>query len=215
MPNYHIRITRPYNDIKSWIESEVCDKVVVFEHDADHEVNRTHCHLWAIGIGKSDTLKNHLRKVIGAVEATDWYFTEKNKEKQYWTDDVITYMSKGNLCYKYNKGFASEDIDEYRSKWVVPTSPLRTVDGKLVIERVVDETKKKTKRQLIEDMKSLYLDSMDTEEIIKLIRKVLVQNNEVIGMYKVMDYYDSLLMYANKKMFVDMIVQKINSRIRL
>lgn len=215
MPNFHIRISRDYATVKPWVETESCDKIVVFEHEADDEVTRTHCHIWAIGIGKSDTLKNHIKKLIGNVDKTDWYFTEKNKKKEVWTDDVITYMSKGTLTPMYVKGYTDAEIEDFKGKWVVPKSPLKMVDGKLVIEREVGDIKKKTKRQLIEDMKSLYLDNMETEEIIKLIRKVLIQNNEVIGMYKVMDYYDALLMYSDKRRFIDMVVQKINSRVRV
>lgn len=215
MPNFHIRISRPYLDIKPWVDTEVCASIVVYEHPSDDEVSRVHCHIWAIGIGKSDTLKNHLKKVIGEVDKSDWYFTEKNKKKEPWTDEVITYMSKGVLTPMYVKGYTEEQIADYCSKWVFPQSPLKCVDGKLVIEREIAEKKKKTKREIIEEMKSFYLDTMELDEVIKLIRKILIKNNEVIGMYKVMDYYDALIMYANKQLFVDMIVQKINSRVRV
>lgn len=215
MPNFHIRVSRSYSEIKPWIDNEPCSSVIVYEHPADGKVARVHCHIWAKGIGKSDTLKNHLKKVIGSVEKTDWYFTEKSKDKTEWDDNLITYMSKGVLTPQLVRGYTDEYVEEYKLKWVKPDSPVKTIDGKLYVEKEIKESKKKTKRELIEEMKNLYLESMEIEEVIKLIRKVLIKHNEVIGMYKVMDYYDSLLMYANKHKFVDMVVQKINSRVRV
>lgn len=221
MPNFHIRISRPYDCIAEWINSEPCTKLAVYEHEADDEVSRVHCHIWATGIGKSDTLKNHLRKYIGSVEKTDWYFTEKNKKKEEWNDELITYMSKGVLELKLVKGYSETEINEFRNKWVDRKkekieSKLFAEDGKLILEKIIPEkTKKMTKRQLIEKMVARYTPDMDTDEIIKIIRKILIENDEVIGMYKIIDYYDSLLMYANKEKFVDMVVAKINSRTRV
>lgn len=214
--NLHIRISRPYTDISGWILNEKHESCVVYEHDKDDEVARTHCHIWVKGIQCStDSLKNHIKKVIGPVDKSDWYFTTVNKSKEPWTDDVITYMSKGKLEPKYKNGFTDEEIDNFKSKWVVPPNPITTQDGMLVVKRVVKETNKKTKRELIQEMLETYLPEMETHEMIELIRKVLIKNNEVLGMYKVMDFYDGLLCYGAKEKFVDMMVQKINSRIRI
>lgn len=217
MPNYHVRISRSYEELKGFFENEKCTHMVVYEHDADEEVSRTHCHAWIKGCANSDTLKNHIRKLIGPVSKTDWYFTEKNKKYVEWTDDVMTYLSKGVLEVKYVIGFTEAEIEEKKNKWIkIETKPkLFNEDGKLIIEKEIKEKKKKTKRELIELMKARYVETMDVDEVVKLIRKVLVQNDEVIGMYKVMDYYDSLIMYANKQKFIDMVTQKINSRLRV
>lgn len=214
--NLQIRISRPYDDISQWILAEDCSQCVVYEHESDDEISRTHCHVWIKNVMcNTDTLKNHIRKVVGKVDKSDWAFMEVNKKtKTPYNDTLITYMSKGKLLPKYVKGFIEEEIESFRLKWTQP-NPITTQDGMLVVKREIKDSKKKTKRELIQEMLETYLPEMDTDEMIELIRKVLIRNNEVIGMYKVIDYYDSLLCYGNKERFVSMVVQKINSRIRI
>lgn len=213
----HIRISRPYSDISGWITTESCSTCIVYEHEADEEIKRTHCHMWVKGIEcNTDTLKNHIKKVLGKVDKSDWAFMAIHpKTKTPYNDTLITYMSKGVLQPMYKKNWTFEEVEEYRKKWVANPHPITTQDGKLVVKREVKETAKKTKRELIQEMLETYLPEMDTRETVELIRKVLIKNNEVLGMYKVTDFYDSLLCYGNKEKFLDMVVQKINSRIRL
>lgn len=212
--NLHVRITKSFNELENWITVEDCSQCVVYEHESDNEVSRTHCHIWLKNITcNTDTLKNHIRKVVGKVDKSDWAFMEMNKKnKTLWTDDVITYMSKGVLKPKYVKGFTDDEIEEYKSKWI---SPLSVVDGKLVLKKEVKEPKNKTQRELLQEMLDLYTEDMDTHEIVELVRKILVKNNIMMSMYKVMDYHDSILAYGSKDSFVKMITQKINSRIKI
>lgn len=213
----HIRIHREYAEIQQWIVNEDCSFCVVYQHDADQEVSRTHCHIWIKGVKcNTDSLKNHIKKVVGKVPKEDWAFMAiQPKTKTPYNDTLITYMSKGELDPKYIKGWTEEEIEEFRRKWIPPPNPITTQDGKLVVKRVVKETTKKTKRELINEMMETYLPEMELRETLELIRKVLIKNNEVLGMYKVTDFYDSLLCYGNKEKFLDMIEQKINSRIRI
>lgn len=221
MVNLHIRIDATYEVIKPFFDKVITTKGIVYEHPFNPKTGKPiHCHAWVYDVGVStDTLKNWVNKLIPDFPGHDaWYFKEKTSKKhgcKPWTDDVITYMSKGKLDPKYNVGFADEIVNDFKSKWVSQENPITTQDGKLVVKREVKETKKKTKRELIQEMLETYLPEMENHEIIELIRKVLIKNNEVIGMYKVIDYYDALLCYGNKEEFVRMIVQKINSRIRV
>ena len=100
-----------------------------------------------------------------------------------------------------------------KSLWVDHTKVnVKLVDGKLV--REVGKNKL-SKRELIDIMMADYKIYMPMEDVIKLIRKTLIKNNEVLGLYKVMDYYDALLMYGNKTEFTALIISKINSRGRV
>lgn len=209
--NLVIRISREYDVIKPWFETFTADKCIVYEHPKDDKVSRTHCHVLVYNASvKPDNMKYHLKKIDSTLKGrTDWVFSEKEVN-----DKFITYMSKGIHNPKMYKGYTEDEINKYKSEWVNPVS-LKVDNGKLVIDKPVKETKKKTKRELIELMKARYTEDMDTHEICKLIRKVLIENNEVIGLYKFTDYYDALLMYGNKERFLDMVVTKINSRIRV
>lgn len=211
--NKAIRISRPYDVIKPWFDKFTYDKIIVYEHSADAEVSRTHCHILVYGVTvQNDNLKYHLKKIDPTLNGRiDWSFSTKEVN-----DDFITYMCKGSLDPVFKVGYTDYEIDVLTAKWVDPkVSKLVLEGGKLVVDTPVKEVKKKTKRDLIELMKARYTDDMDVHDCVKLIRKVLVENNEVIGMYKVMDYYDSLLMYSDKSKFIDMVVGKINSRTRV
>lgn len=214
MVNLHIRISRSYADISGWIATEKYEQCIAYQHDADGQVKRTHVHLWMKGVKSStDTLKNHVRKITGPVDKSDWYFTTVNKVNELWTDKLITYLSKGHLLPVFNKGFNPADVETYQALWVKPPSPVELIDGKLYLRREIkEEKKKKTKRELIEEMLKTYTDELDVRETVELVRKVLIDNNEVLGMYKVMDYYDSLIMYGSKDQFVCMVVRRIQSR---
>jgi len=122
--NYAVRITRPYKDLVEFFDR--FETAVVYQHDADTEVKRTHCHALLIGVSVStDTMKNWVTKSIGLRPSkSDWAFVSKLKSKPI-TEDFITYMSKGKLEPSYIKGFTQEQIDSYKCKWIERTEPAK------------------------------------------------------------------------------------------
>lgn len=205
MSNLNIRITRAYSDINQWCEDLDAEKVIIYEHDADGKVKRTHCHIMLIGSKvKPDAMKARFKKLYGDIERTDWYF------KQCDGDDVnVTYMSKGRLTPKRCVGWSEEEIDELRSKWIDPESTkVLMKDGKLV--REVKDPKQMTKRQVLELMLADLNDKSTCRDKLKVIRKVLMNNNIVCGKYKVMDYYDAIQMYGYKDDWLVSMERKIN-----
>lgn len=214
MSNYKVRLTFPYSEIQAVIEQfgEVSEGIVAYEHKADKEVSRTHVHLLLVGCKMStDTLKNYVRRKIGSVDRNDWSF-EKAEDTVEGYEKYITYMSKGNLDCLYSKGMTKEFIDACKVKWVDPTvSRVKVINGKFVKE--VDDSSNISKRQLVEEMVAHIGDSeCDTRVILDGIRKVLVQHRIVVGMYKVMDYYDAYLMYGQKDRWLNMVASKIEKR---
>lgn len=226
--NLAIRISRPYDDIREWCEFKAEQKIV-FQHDADDEVSRTHIHMLVIGSTiKPDALKYRYKKLYGDIDKTDWSFVASFKDSEGKTQPItaessekfITYMTKGVLVPVLSEGYNPEKVLELAQQWKDPkTTTLKTEGGKFVRvpKEIKDDKKKKTKRDLIEVMvcrgKDQDVDPDDTPRVVDMIRKVLVEHNEVLGMYKVMDFYDGYMMYACKEKFVDMVVAKINSRI--
>lgn len=226
--NLAIRVSRPYGDIHEWCEELKAEKKIVFQHDADDEVSRTHIHMLVIGSSiKPDALKYRFKKLYGDIDKTDWSFVNSFKEggksvpiSPDSSDKFITYMSKGHLTPVLSVGYDPFKILELSQQWKDPkTTALKTEGGKFVRvpKEIKEDSKKKTKRDLIEIMvckgKDEDVDPSDTTAVVRLIREVLVKHNEVLGMYKVMDYYDGYMMYADKERFVDMVVAKINSRV--
>lgn len=210
MTSIAIRITDEFSNVNLTELFELCGKVAVYQHNADATVKRTHIHILLQECDrKYDTIRTKFMK--GKFE---YSMKQKQKDGRPVDDGYIAYMSKGQFDPVYVKGYDPELIAQRKKEGYSPTvTEVKAIDGKLV--RTVDEKAKKTKRELIEIMRSKYVEHMPDTEILKMIRKVLTQNNEVIGMYKVLDFYDALLMYSDKTRWIEMMASKINSRIRI
>lgn len=111
------RITRPYSDISglliSW--SLECERMWVYEHEADEEVNRTHCHFLVVNCQKDfDTLKERKSWTnFGFKGNKDSSFKHYDPKYEY---SKVTYMSKGNLDPVFSKndnGIAAECKGKY------------------------------------------------------------------------------------------------------
>jgi len=227
--NLAIRVSRSYDDIRQWCQELKATKICIFQHDADDEVSRTHVHMLVIGSEiKPDALKYRFKKLYGDIDKTDWSFVNCYKDSdgkpQAITEETgnkfITYMSKGHIAPSMSVGYDLDALFNLSQEWKDPKeTKLQVSNGKFtrIPKTIKEDAKRKTKRQLIEVMCCKAKDNdilpEDTQGIIKMIRSVLVENDEVIGMYKVMDFYDAFMMYANKNEFVDMLVRKIEARI--
>lgn len=212
--DYAIRLTFEYDSIKDVIEriASSVESIVVYQHDKDDTVSRTHIHMLVVGCKHStDTLKNWIKKHIGAVEKTDWSFKAAKKEESERLR-YIAYMSKGRLDPLLVRGFTEEFIEKCKSSWVDPKEVrVNLKNGKLVKE--IDEAANVSKRQLVEEMVAVIgSDYPSTRAILIGIRKVLIQHRCVVGMYKVMDYYDAYMMYAHKELWLDMLAERIEKR---
>lgn len=212
MSSYAVRLTFPYSEVQGAIEqfAKASEGIVVYEHEADKEVSRTHIHLLLekCSVG-TDTLKNYVRKCKEVkIEKTDWSFKTASED----LGNYIKYMSKGVLESVYVKGYDMEYINECKSKWEdVSETRVKLANGKLV--REVDDSANISKRQLVEEMVAHIGDSeRDTRLILAGIRKVLIQHRIVVGMYKVMDYYDSYMMYGQKDNWIEMVAARIDKR---
>lgn len=205
-----IRISMDYESIKEWINGVECEKMLVYQHDADDTVNRTHVHLLIIKPEKKpDALKTRYVKMYNPTEKGNSLWSWKSTDIN--SDVYITYMTNGHLEPMLNKGYNVEELKVLKDKWINPkTTNVELVDGKLV--RSVKTVVKKTKREMLEQMRSGLSDSSTTRDILKELRKVLINNNEVVGQYKMMDYYDSYMMYFVKEDWMCAMEAKINSK---
>lgn len=205
--SFSARISRKYEDVTDWVDNIKCKQIAVYEHEADEEVSRTHIHMLVIDSEVNvDALKTRYKKQYGGIEAKDWRFKYDVDDNSY---RCITYMSKGKLVPKLTKGYELSDIEKYTSDWIEPNK-LILKDGKFV--RDINEPGQKTKIQLLEQMRSRLCATDTTREILKAIRRVLIENRVIVGQYKMLDYYDSLMMYERKEDWLCSLERKINSR---
>lgn len=123
---FAVRITRSFDELKPFFDKVISKHpscvLVVYQHDADEEVARTHIHaLLEITSVSSDTLKRWVKESLGVTEFSryDWAFTIARNR------DFITYMSKGRLEPVMLHNIEYADVTAFRAKWVEHQSPVK------------------------------------------------------------------------------------------
>lgn len=119
--NVHaLRISRDNTDLQEVFDdwAKVSGKLLVYRHDADEEVETTHCHflIEECSIGTAEGLRKRV-KHMGFKGNGDWAFTAP-PENESQTQRYITYMTKGKLDPVYNKGYDPKYLEECKKKWV-------------------------------------------------------------------------------------------------
>jgi len=224
--NLAVRISRSYEEIKEWVTQLKGQSFILYQHDADDEISRTHVHFLIIGSElKPDAMKARYKKLYGDIDKTDWSFISSFKVDGKATaitvensTKFVTYMSKGSLVPLHSNGYDPIEVLRLTQLWVDPEQKqLECKHGKFIRKsKEVPEVKKKSRRNLIEVMldrgKDEDINPDDTHAVLRMIRKVLVEHNEVVGMWKVMEYYDAWMMYGHKDQWINMIARKIEFR---
>lgn len=228
--NYAPLVRQSFHDMSGIIEvwASACEQLVAYEHEADETVKTTHVHLIMMGCKykTAEPLKRLYYKMFPAADKSEgnglWSWT--NKEHPVPTIDFITYMSKGHLRPKFCKGILPDKLEELRGKWVEPTPRSST---QTFIQ--LPEKPKITKHTLMlkvvnlilaehinstEEQRKVVLRDLDDAQWIKSIRKVLLDEKQMLGLYKVMDIYDCCIMYYAKDKFISNCLHIIEKRNR-
>jgi len=189
--NYHIRLTQPYSILEVFFRHLQCESLVVYQHNADDEVKRTHVHALVKGSTvQATTMKARLTKLCGVWKKEDWAFTTSyvsGEERLPVDDKLITYMSKGILEPSLVVGFTDEFIEIMRSQWVAPK---------------VKKATKSTYDDLVKEVLTLTPFGTASEfEIINNVIAVCNKHNVVCGRYKIRDIYDTVLRRQNPLAF--------------
>lgn len=207
---------------------EYSDVCVGYQHLPDQGCAKPHLHFLLANFKKSKTTFYSWCKSYGLTADEYWfsYFHSKKcqccKGKNKVDMSFITYESKGNLEPVGGlKGVSVEEVGEWRSRWVDRTvqTQLRfvgeTTDGS-VSESVPTQTdtKRCTKKMLLNEMLAR-VDKMEDKSddcILDVIRAVLVANGEPIGVYKVLDFRDSIVMHAVPDTWTSEVLGMISKR---
>jgi len=197
-----IRITKSFADLNDFPTklAEVCDVLVVYEHEADEDISRTHIHCYADNPQVStDTMKNWVKKALGTTKfpKTDWSFEE--------AQDVgfITYMSKGRLDPLLVKGIEADAIVALKDKWV--DIPKKTGKTQYVLKIENPAQQKLRQWEMVEEINRRFqmvdpeASGDPVEKLIRIIRQVvIIENKTVCGRYKFRDYYDTIMSMNNQ-----------------
>jgi len=205
--DWFVRVHRTYEEIQPWIQNleSKCTKLVAYQHDADEEVNRTHCHLMIIGYTTTDeTMKMQLKKVLGTrLEKTDWAWDPSVRSEA----DTIQYMSKKDLHPSFCKGYEDEFVAECSAKYL-PKSEYAKSNSKTQFKIVSEKPAESKKRQndLLDEMVAKIRNQypmdkyvtnadmpFDHRLVLNIIIEVLNEHRVIFGRYKVRDYYDTIL----------------------
>jgi len=164
--DHAIRVTLPYEDCKHVISqwADRCHDAIVYQHEADGEVSKTHVH---IGLGGCEVGIEALKRMWKDAPGKGnefWSFkpwVRKNKEQWYTTPDTyLVYMAKGALRPVYVKNISNDIVDKSRQSWVEPVKADKPGDHS---ERVIQQVMKEFDSN---DFKTKYrISDMDDEDI--------------------------------------------------
>lgn len=135
--NHAIRITLPFADcsgiIRQWADRS--QQAIVYQHQADEEVSKTHVHLILGGCEtKSEALKRMWKDAPGKGNEF-WSWKDWDGTKKF-----ITYMSKGSLRPIFVKNFSQEEVENSRQEWVEPVKADRPGDAsEQIIRRIMSK----------------------------------------------------------------------------
>lgn len=205
---YAVRISRSYDELEKFFDM-LSDQplLVVFEHESDEDISRTHVHFLVETDIPTDTLKYNVKKVLNVTSfpKTDWSFATQykndNGEKIPVDLDFITYMSKGNLSPKLFHGIDGSMIEEKIDAWVNKPSVKRKsnyVQFKIVSEK--PETARKRQTDMLDPIVSYFKDHPHEAVPRTVITKIVEmsrKNRIIVGRYKMRDYYDYVLANIN------------------
>lgn len=231
MPNYAPRVSVPFADLSGVLSvwSEVSEKMVVYEHEADEDVSTTHVHMIMINCkyATPEALKRSFYAHISTERKGNdlWSWTHKD----FPNPDLsfIGYMAKKVLRPVFIKNVLPDEIEEWKVKWSKPTpEPLLRQSS---LHENAPTQKKLTKFKIIaevvnhiltvsnsldanESRKQAILNDVQEIQVLKAIRKVLISHNECMGLYKIIDLYDGFTMYHQKETFLSGCLQILEKR---
>jgi hypothetical protein len=230
MKNFAFRVTSSYDVTVEHLTPlyELCEKVAIYQHDADDEIERTHIHGLLIGCSKGeDTIRNRFFK--GKYQSADYELKTKYVVKEgimqvkrtYDVDEkYIIYMSKGVLDPMFLKVFTKEETDAYKAQW------------KNHREKKEDPSERKKKkpinmfeacRQIVEDELKYKIDETQVrlpwrysqQEVVEAIIDWSNKNGKPVVAYKCRDYYDCILQQYDPKQYVGIVMNLIFKRDRV
>jgi len=114
-----IRISHPWEKVKELVMNweAYCLTIVVYQHDADEDVNRTHCHMVLTGLCVG-------RKRLRQIADSKGFPIKGNENCSIVAYDgsktPYVYMAKGTLDPVFLKGFDQNTAEEWKQAWVEP-----------------------------------------------------------------------------------------------
>jgi len=221
MPNYAPRISSPYSDLSGVFQkfADTCEAMVVYEHEADEQVSRTHCHFVMVNCKYKtpEPLKRIFRQLVkDERDGNDlWAWThEKNKTPNL---SFIGYMAKNDLEPVFTKEVSAAAILLAQEEWkrnkphqslIKPLDPVKKLTKFQIItevsQRVIGRELSRSGKPYSghKDEKIAIFNVVSPQVVFEYISQVLAEHEQPVGLYKVMDLYDGFMMMHCQQKFV-------------
>lgn len=213
--NFQVRVTREFSEEIVNRASQIaaygsCTEWFVYEHEADAEVNRTHCHMYFFNYGlKEDSFRNHFKVVFPDIDKKDFAIsaTAGRRKGPITFQYAIKYASKdGTLTVKHVRGFSIESVQkieaEYKNREVIPAKAVepRQMTKWRLVEICLAEKKQEEKQR------GVTLSKYDTAQ---LVTQILVEHKQVFSSHKVIEICETMAAHEGNFNMLDHIVNSL------
>lgn len=212
------RIHREYSDVSGFVVSlfEKCETGLVFQHEADEEVNRTHIHgfMFAPTIARK-SISEQIAKKLNLTGNKDFFTSDKCSKKNPRPLDLsgaFCYGSKWNtIAPLFQKNISPDLLEELKSysRKMGSFNNIRnsTHTTELVVLKEVKVRQKPTQYQhcttVVNRINELHPDLMSKQLaeqrrcIFEICYNYFRENELFMGKYKQLDFLDMVLMKWN------------------
>lgn len=123
---WHVMIHQPFVEVEQLLLSEICEKFLFGQHDADENVNRTHTHVMLVNPKLSNEgIRRRILKA-GFGGRGNYAIITSSGGNSYTEEKLGIYILKGNREIAKKFSYSEEQISEWVSKWVF--HPVETTD---------------------------------------------------------------------------------------
>lgn len=115
-------LRKPYSDIRPFEEwlKENATRYLIGEHEADLEIQTTHCHILIVGLKVTrESLRKIIQKVApGQGQNCTMARTQKKPRNLYDEQLLMDYILKGSISHHRSSSYTEEQLTNSASKWV-------------------------------------------------------------------------------------------------
>lgn len=225
---YHIIVRHPYDKYSQAYEelALISHKFITYEHYG--EGKRTHTHTFVSGISiKDDAISKRIKKAlllsnceVGKADIRILTKIDKGPDKgKPVNENALTYFHKGMYPIKLNKGFTEDFINEKHASSYVPQSIVKEKGEKKQYKLIMENVHQKKLRE--NDLIKLIIDDFKVkpngsdDDLLESIMKVIRETDTICGIYKMMDYFDTISNRIRPGRTIDMMRNILQKRSRL
>jgi len=195
-----IVIRTPYQDCSGfvlWLYGK-SDAIVACQHDADDDIKSTHVHIAVLRpCGVEGIRKQLVNRSLGGKNSSIMLKTLKGRVP-YDFYELAKYCVKGDSTTIRYTSLGDQMMKELQSKWVAPRTEVALAGGVFVKQSKIHAHD--SKYAIVQECVSKIAGwaSIGNEQLVAVVREALVKREMALGMYKVMDICDAVLMYSGR-----------------